>query len=146
RTGWAGCCPAAGQARRRLCDGGHRGGVAGPGILSRSGASGRPTGGRRVPRSGGRESTTMNRARVLALLAAFALAPAASRGAPRSRDVFEARVEAELQTQSPDAVAAWTQGNAARDAGDHRKAAALFEQVAALAPGFSHAKRRLAGE
>ncbi|HVQ29911.1 MAG TPA: M48 family metalloprotease [Vicinamibacteria bacterium] len=88
----------------------------------------------------------MNRARVLALLAAFALAPVASRGAPRSRDAFEARVEAELQTQSPDAVVAWTQGNAARDAGDHRKAAALFEQVAALSPGFSHAKRRLAGE
>ena len=88
----------------------------------------------------------MNRTGVLALLAALALAPTPGQATPRSRETFEARIAAELRERSPEAAALWAQGNAARTAGDHAKAASLFEKVATLVPEFSHAKRRLAGE
>jgi Zn-dependent protease with chaperone function len=91
----------------------------------------------------------MNRTRVSALSVALVLLatflPAASSPRPRSTEEFDARLAVELQTSSPEAVAPWNQANAARDADDHARAAALYREVLALAPGFVHAKRRLAG-
>jgi Zn-dependent protease with chaperone function len=91
----------------------------------------------------------MNRTRVSALGTALVLLatflPAASSPRPRSTEEFDARITAELEASSPEAIALWSQANAARDADDHAKAAALYRQVLAFAPDFVHAKRRLAG-
>jgi tetratricopeptide (TPR) repeat protein len=99
-------------------------------------------------RAGRREEVEMNRtlSRVLVLLPAAAVAAASLAAASPARDAFEARLAAELQLQSAEAAVPWAEANAAREANDHARAAALYGRVVELAPGFSHAKRRLAGE
>jgi Zn-dependent protease with chaperone function len=91
----------------------------------------------------------MNGTRILALgLAAVFVAtllPAAGPAELPGLEEFDARVTAELEASHPEAVGLWAQANEARDAEDHVRAAELYRQVLAFAPGFVHAKRRLAG-
>ncbi len=65
-------------------------------------------------------------------------------GAQGRDPVFEQKILDELQAVNPQAVAVFAQANADLDAENYQAAKAGFEQVLALAPGFSHALRRLA--
>ena len=88
-----------------------------------------------------------------ALLASslFALsASAAAAGTPQAfrahRDeAFEQRISAELEATTPEASSLFRDANAAYDAGDGGRAAALFGKVHERAPWFTHATRRLCG-
>jgi Zn-dependent protease with chaperone function len=59
---------------------------------------------------------------------------------------FDRRIAAELAARSPDAALVWTEANLAREREEHEKAARLYAKVAVMAPGFTHALRRQAGE
>lgn len=59
-------------------------------------------------------------------------------------EAFDAKVRAELLAESPGAVAAWDEANAAR-ATDPARAEALYGNVIEIAPRFDHAHRRLCG-
>jgi Zn-dependent protease with chaperone function len=59
---------------------------------------------------------------------------------------FDRRISAELARQSPEAAALFQQANEARTKGDSRTAAALYERVRSMVPGFVHATRRQCGE
>lgn len=80
---------------------------------------------------------------------ASAAAPATTTGAAAAPaaevDVFELKVEAELAAHPPAALAAWKAANAARDAEDWAAAERGYDDVLAVAPGFSHATRRKCG-
>jgi len=58
---------------------------------------------------------------------------------------FDAKLDAELANH-PTILAVWKQANAARAAGRHEEAIALYAQVAQRMPSFDHALRRQAGE
>lgn len=81
---------------------------------------------------------------VLALLVVLG-GPSLSAGLP-SLDSFERRLTAELARRNPDAVPFWTRANLEREREQHASATRLYAKVAAMAPGFTHAVRREAGE
>ncbi len=59
---------------------------------------------------------------------------------------FDARIEKVLAAKDAQAVPMWKQANAARDAGKHAEAIALYEKVYGRVPTFVHALRRQAAE
>src|SRR5262245_50163421 len=60
-------------------------------------------------------------------------------------DAFDARTEAQLAAQHPEAVPVWREANRARERGDFERAAEGYARVRQVAPGFVHATRRLCG-
>lgn len=83
----------------------------------------------------------MRNAFVVAVFVLSALSAAAT-----TLEAFDARLEKDLRTVDASTVALWQQANAARDAGNHAEAMALYGQVYARVPGFTHALRRMAAE
>jgi hypothetical protein len=63
-----------------------------------------------------------------------------------TRPDFDRRITAELRAHDSVAAELFVKANAAGDRGDHETAIALYRQVRARQPGFTHATRRLAGE
>lgn len=60
----------------------------------------------------------------------------------RARRVFEDGLAEDLAKRPPDIAASWNEANAAREAGNLEDAAALYVQILARAPDWSHAARR----
>jgi tetratricopeptide (TPR) repeat protein len=83
--------------------------------------------------------------RKLIVSAAVALLVSLSLAA-QAPDSFDARLESELRALDPAAVPAWTQANAAREAGKSEEAIRFYGQVFERVPTFHHALRRQAGE
>lgn len=57
--------------------------------------------------------------------------------------IFDHKIEQDLESKYPQALADFEQGNRYYEKGDFQRALPLFQKVAAMAPGFSHAKRRI---
>ncbi len=96
----------------------------------------------------------MNRIRALLFAVVVAvpsflcvLGLSSARAAPLGhRDpAFEQQIASELQAIAPDAVPIFQQGVAASDAGQTLSALDFYMRVLELAPGFSHADRRVCG-
>lgn len=79
------------------------------------------------------------------LLAGCAKQPVAATPAPQpTRDpILEQSIEQQLMKMDPEAVPVYQQATKALDAGDYEKSRTLYQQVLAMAPGFSTAYRRL---
>jgi Zn-dependent protease with chaperone function len=80
-----------------------------------------------------------------AAIAVLLASPSPSAGLP-AHEAFDRRITDELTRLNPEAALVWTEANLARARDEHEKAARLYAKVAAMAPGFSHAVRRQAGE
>ena len=80
-----------------------------------------------------------------AVIAAFCVAAAATAAAETDAE-FDRRITAELRAQDAAAADLFERANAARDRGDRTAAIALYEQVRAKRPAFTHATRRLCRE
>jgi Zn-dependent protease with chaperone function len=106
---------------------------------------GRPGGGRSIMTARLRGVSARSAALAGAAILALLSSPSPS-GALPSHDAFDRRITEELTRQNPSAALAWTEANLARERDDHEKAARLYAKVAAMAPGFTHALRRQAGE
>lgn len=74
---------------------------------------------------------------VLALASGWALAQ-------QSLSEFTEKITAELEQESPEAARFFDQANEARDRSDFEEAEHFYRRTLELAPGFHHAKRRLA--
>jgi len=85
-------------------------------------------------------------ARLLAVAFVGLLASSSPSAGLPSLEAFNRQVTADLARRSPAAVPVWIEANRARDRDQHETAARLYATVSTMAPGFSHALRRQAGE
>ena len=83
---------------------------------------------------------------VLSVTVALGCSTASAAPAQASLDAFDKRVAADLERRNAAAVPVWAEANRARELEQHQRAAQLYALVARMAPGFTHAVRRQAGE
>ena len=84
--------------------------------------------------------------RLMAVLVTCLVAGLALPAAEETLAEFDRRITSELRARDAAAAGLFEQANAARDRGDRAAAIALYEQVRAKQPAFTHATRRLCGE
>jgi Zn-dependent protease with chaperone function len=83
---------------------------------------------------------------LLALASLGLLAASSPSAGLPSLEAFNRQATAELARRNPAAVPVWIEANRTRDREQHETAARLYATVSSMAPGFTHALRRQAGE